>query len=200
MAMTSDHLDVVRPANSVPGTQQGYWTYSHYAVLPDDGHRYEIVDGVLYMAPSPNGSHQDAVGRFYYYLLSCIEFAGLGKVRMAPFDVVLQPNVVVQPDVLVVLQRHLHKVNDAHILGAPDLVIEVASPSTATHDRQKKYIAYERARVPEYWIADASAQTVEVLTLENNAYYSQGVFRGSATLPSKVVPQIAFVQVERFFA
>jgi Uma2 family endonuclease len=200
MAMTSDRLDVVRPADHVPGPKQGNWTYSHYAALPDDGQRYEVIDGVLYMAPAPDDEHQDAAGNFFYYLKMHIHFAGLGKVRISPYDVQLAPGVVVQPDVLVVLNAHLDRITHRGLVGAPDLVIEVASPSTATFDRRKKYTAYESAGVPEYWIVDDAAQTIEVLTLENGVYTTLGIFIGKATLPSKVVPEIAAVQVEQFFA
>lgn len=198
MAMTSDRLDVVRPANHVSGPEQGSWTYSHYAALPDDGQRYEIVDGVLYMAPAPSDNHQDTVGHFYYYLMTYIQFAGLGQVRQSPYDVELTPGVIVQPDVLVVLNAHLDRITHRGLVGTPDLTIEVASPSTATFDRHKKYTAYERAGVPEYWIVDVAAQTIEILTLENGAYTTLGIFTGKATLPSKVVPEIAVVRVEQF--
>src|SRR5579863_8925637 len=117
MAMTSDRIDVVRPADHVPGPKQGNWTYSHYAALPDDGQRYEIVDGVLYMAPAPSDNHQDTAGHFYYYLRMYIQFAGLGQVRQSPYDVELVPNVVVQPDVLVVLNTHLDRITHRGLVG-----------------------------------------------------------------------------------
>jgi len=197
---TTEKLPVVTRADWVPGPRQGQWTYDDYTALPDDGKRYEVVNGVLYMAPSPSGAHQDAALRFAHYLLVNVEFAGLGKVRVAPFDVVLSPKNVVQPDVLVILNANLEKVQDLCMIGAPDLVVEIASPGTAIHDRNKKYYAYAQAEVPEYWIADPGTQTVEVLVLEASEYYSLGVFRGQETLPSRVAPGIAEVHVEQFFA
>ncbi len=197
---TTEKLPVVTRADWVSGPQQGQWTYDNYAVLPDDGKRYEVVNGVLYMAPSPGGAHQDAVLRFAHYLLVNVEFAGLSKVRVAPFDVVLSPENVVQPDVLVVLNANLQKVQDLRMMGAPDLVVEIASPSTAIHDRNKKYYAYAQAGVSEYWIADPGTRTVEVLVLEAGEYYSLGVFHGQETLPSRAAPGIAEVHVEQFFA
>lgn len=199
MAMTSDRLDVVRPAHSVSGSKQGHWTYSHYAALPDDGPSYEIVDGVLYMAPAPHIDHQNTVLRIAHYLLMYAEFAGLGKVSIAPVDVVLAPNVVVQPDVLVLLKSHLDYINEGRIFGPPDLVVEVASPGTATYDRREKFDAYALADVPEYWIADVASHTIEIFALENGKYQTLGVFKGKATLPSTIVPEIAAVYVEQFF-
>jgi Uma2 family endonuclease len=198
MTMTSDRLTVVTPANHVPGPRQGQWTYAHYAALPEDGQRYEIVDGVLYMAPSSNRWHQDAVLLISHYLVTHVKLKGLGQVFVAPFDVELTSSVIVQPDVLVILNANVEKIKVTRVVGSPDLVVEVASPATATYDRRVKYDAYAQAGVPEYWIVDPIAHTVEVLLLEAGVYHSQGVFRGKAILPSTVVPGFD-VAVEQFF-
>jgi Uma2 family endonuclease len=196
---TVERIPVVKPANDVHGPGQGRWTYTEYASLPDDGQRYEILNGVLYMAPSPNGKHQDVAGEIFFYLRNHVKVNGLGLVRLAPFDVKLTPDDVVQPDVFVVLNEPSSRIAEKHIEGAPDLVIEIASPSTATYDRHNKLLAYARAEVPEYWIVDPEARTVEVLTLEaRDVYQSLGVFRGKTTLPSEVLPDFS-IQVEQFF-
>jgi Uma2 family endonuclease len=196
---TIDKLSTVIPASDVPGPRQGQWTYKDYAALPDDGRRYEIVSGVLYMSPSPSGAYQDAVGEIFTYLRAYVKLAGLGIVRVAPFDVELTSDVVVQPDVLVVLNEHRDRITENRIVGTPDLVVEVSSPSTATHDRHKKLEAYARAGVLEYWIADPEARTVEILALEKDEYAPLGVFRGKATVPSQIVPGLQ-VRVEQFFS
>src|SRR5437588_1116672 len=118
---------VVLPADWVPGPAQGSWTYDDYAALPDDGHRYEIVNGVLVMAPAPSPEHQDIVGEIFSYLRTHIKLAGLGRVFTAPIDVDLGPKNVFQPDVVVVLNARLDRVAAKKIIGAPDLVVEVAS-------------------------------------------------------------------------
>lgn len=198
MMMTPDRLPMVTPANHMPGPRQGGWTYQDYAALPDDGRRYEIVNGVLFMTPAPNMSHQDAVGQIFFYLQKHVRMAQLGKVYVAPFDVALSPKLVVQPDVAVILNANLEKVTTTRIIGAPDLVVEVASPSTAIYDRHNKLEAYASAGVPEYWIVDPASCTVEVLSLEDRKYYSLGIFQSKAILPSKVVPELD-VHVEQFF-
>jgi Uma2 family endonuclease len=200
MAMTSDILQATVPADNVSGSRQGHWTYTSYAALPDDGKRYEIVDGVLYMSPSPSPPHQRIAGRFYYYLLTYVEFIGLGLVFQAPLDVQLTPDRVVQPDVFVLLNSSLHKYTETYIIGAPDLVVEIASPSTAIFDRHEKLEVYAKSGVPEYWIVEPGTKTVEVLALHAGAYRSLGIFRGRASLPSRVVPEIAKVAVEQFFS
>ena len=189
---------MVMPADHMHGAEQGHWTYKDYSALPDDGHRYEIVDGVLYIAPSPNEWHQATAGRLFRYLSTYIEDAGLGRVYIAPFDVELGPKTVVQPDVLVILNVNRNKITFSHINGVPDLIVEVSSPGTVGYDREKKQRAYAHAGVPEYWIADPWSRTVEVLTLEEGVYRSLGVFEGKAILPSQVVPDF-LVHIEQFF-
>ncbi len=200
MATTHRQDDIVTPADWVVGPKQGYWTYDDYAALPEDGKRYEIVDGVLYkMPPSPNGFHQGATNLFATYLTIHIQFAGLGRVYAGPLDVELAAGTVVQPDVLVLLNANLHKITFSRIIGAPNLAVEVSSPSTVKHDKSTKLKAYALAGVSEYWLADPKAHTIEVLFLEDGAYRSAGVFSGEQTLPSRVVPNFP-VQVEQFFA
>jgi Uma2 family endonuclease len=194
-----DYLPVVVPADHVAGPPQGQWTYATYAAVPDDGQRYEVIDGVLYMPPAPNIAHQSATNWFAYYLTMYVQVPGLGRVLTAPCDVELAPNVVVQPDVIVVLAANQSIITTSRIVGTPDLLVEIASPGTATYDRSKKLDAYERAGVPEYWIADPAARTVEVLLLQGGAYRSQGAWTGQALLPSQVVPGLP-VQVQQFFA
>ncbi|ABQ92793.1 Uma2 family endonuclease [Roseiflexus sp. RS-1] len=192
-----DVLPVVTAAAPLVGPPQGRWTYADYAALPDDGNRYEIIAGVLYMTPAPGTGHQSVSARLVTFLVTHVEFAGLGRVFAAPVDVELAPDTVVQPDIVVILSANLDRITPSRIIGAPDLVVEILSPGTAGYDRREKQDAYARAGVGEYWIVDPGAQTVELLTLEQGGYRSHGVFRGQARLPSSVVTLP--VPVERFF-
>ena len=185
-------------ADEVPGPKQGHWTYRDYAALDDEQH-YEIVNGVLLMTPAPSWSHQEVVLETASYLRTYLRTFGLGGVFTAPLDVELSPEYVFQPDVVVLLKENREKLRERHIVGAPDLVVEVASPGTAPYDRLTKYDAYARAGVPEYWIVRLDAQTVEVLVLDRVTYRSLGIFGGQVTLPSRVVPELS-VHVEQFFA
>lgn len=201
MAMTTAKGNVpgVVPADDVPGPEQGHWTYEDYTAIPDDGRRYEILGGVLYMSPSPSERHQRISGRLFRQLASYIEDAGLGLVYFAPLDVALSPGDVVQPDVLVILNEHRAKITPSRIIGAPDLVVEILSPGSIAQDYREKFDSYARAGVPEYWIASPEARTIEVFVLESNRYRSLGVFEGQANLPSRIVPDFP-VQVMQFFA
>jgi Uma2 family endonuclease len=98
----------------------------------------------------------------------------------------------------VVLSSHLERVAEKRIIGAPDLVIEVASPSTAAYDRLTKYERYAQAGIPEYWIVKSLTHTIEVLVLEHNEYRSLGTYHGQQTLASRVLPGLP-VRVELFF-
>src|SRR5436190_1793117 len=100
MALAMERQTVVISANWVPGPKQGEWTYHHYAALPDDGQRYEIIDGVLLMTPAPGISHQKTAQRIFRYLAMLVEDTSLGQVFIAPVDVELFPKFVVQPDVI----------------------------------------------------------------------------------------------------
>jgi Uma2 family endonuclease len=193
-------LNEIVLADYIPGPQQGQWTYRYYAALPHTGRRYEIIDGVLYMtSPSPDELHQRASIRIAYYLFSYIELTGKGHIYTAPFDVELSLNVVVQPDILAVLNENQDNIIDTHIVGAPDLIVEIVSRTSASYDRSIKYATYARTGVKEYWIADPYQHQVEVLTLEKATYFSIGIFRGQETIRSRIVPYLP-IQIGALFA
>jgi Uma2 family endonuclease len=201
MAIDVEKQTMLTPADWVPGPGQGNWTYDYYATLPEDGHRYEIVDGVLLdMTPAPGIPHQNAVLQLSHYLIIYVKNVGIGKVFLAPIDMELTPKKVFQPDVAVVLNARLDIITTSHISGAPDLIIEVASPRATKYDQTTKRKAYALAGVTEYWLVDPIAETVEVLSLQDAAYSSLGIFQGENTLISQIVPAIAEVPVKQFFA
>ena len=199
MTLHPEPLPVVTRADNVPGPKQGRWTYEDYIRLPEDGKRYEIMNGILLMSPSPTWSHQHAAFEIASYLRAHIKTTGLGEVIVAPFDVKIAPDIVVQPDVMVVFREHFYRITENYLNGAPDLAVEVASPGTATYDRNHKYQAYAAAGVPEYWIVDPEARTVEILILKDNSYQPLGIYRGQAVLSSRLVPTLR-IPVEQFFA
>src|SRR2546421_750316 len=181
MLTTKEELSFVTPADWVPGPAQGSWTYDEYAALPDDGHHYEIVNGVLVMAPAPSPEHQSIAVRIAYYLFPHIDLAGIGRLFTAPIDVDLGSKNVFQPDVVVVLNAHLERGAEKKIIGALDLAVEVASPSTAAYDRLMNYDISARSGLAEYRIVKPTSRTIEVLVLENREYRSLGIFSGQQT-------------------
>jgi Uma2 family endonuclease len=199
MSTTADILTVVTPADWVSGPPQGRWTYKDYASLSDDGQPYEIMAGVLLVTPSRSPAHQYSSGKFFRYLAQYVDDIGRGKVFYAPLDVELTPYRVFQPDLIVLLNESLGKITASRVVGAPDLVIEITSPGTATYDRLNKFEAYAQAGIGEYWIVNPKTDSVEVLWLQVNTYLSQGIFKGDDRLPSRVVPEISNVSVKQFF-
>lgn len=145
-------------------------TYGDYQKLPDNGTRKEILGGELFVAPAPTPRHQDVVGTLFVALRTHSDARRLGRVLPSPIDIVLAPTDVVQPDIVFIAERRRNIIGDAAIHGAPDLVVEVLSPGTAPIDRGRKMQAYARAAVPEYWIVDTDARTIEVYVLKGDEY------------------------------
>jgi Uma2 family endonuclease len=137
------------------------WTAAAVRTLPDDGKRYEVVDGELLVTPSPTRDHQRIVGGLLVLLDPFVAATGLGEAVTSPSDVELDAHGLVQPDVFV--QGLVDgRPGTGWNSGAPLLlVIEVLSPATARADRTVKRRRYQRAGVPEYWIVDTDARVVE---------------------------------------
>ena len=142
--------------------QKAKLTFEDYLNTPDD-ERYELLDGELIMAPSPNELHQIVAGRLGAKLLLFVEQRVLGQVFRAPYDVKLSDTNVVQPDVLFVSNERSGVRTPDNIQGAPDLVVEVQSPSTAQRDWNDKRSLYAQHGVTEYWLINPEAHTVIVL-------------------------------------
>ena len=157
-------------AMALPKETEKYYTYKDYLTWGDDT-RYELIDGVPYAMAGASRVHQEIVGGIFSQLYSFLKGKQC-KVFIAPFDVRLNPgsydDTVVQPDILVVCDRS--KIGSKSCNGAPDMVIEILSPSNAQYDLLVKYQKYLNAGVREYWIVDPERKTVQVFILENKKY------------------------------
>jgi Uma2 family endonuclease len=137
------------------------WTAAMVRALPDDGHRYEVVDGELLVTPAPTWSHQRVVGALFLELAPYCREQGVIEVLSSPADIELDAHGLVQPD-LFVYGLVDGELPDRWNSGAPlFLAIEVLSPSTARADRTIKRRRFQRARIPEYWIVDPDARVIE---------------------------------------
>jgi Uma2 family endonuclease len=146
------------------------WTYEEFARLPDDGNRYEVIAGDLYVTPAPGRIHQIVSARFGTPLrVFATDQHQLGEVLYAPLDVVLGEGDYVQPDIVFLLREHEHRSTKHGIEGPPDLVVEVLSPTTAMRDRGIKRERYARFGVPEYWVIDIDRRRVEVYRLQEDS-------------------------------
>ena len=135
--------------------------------LPDDGLRHELIDGEHYVSPAPRTKHQRISGQVFGQMFMYLKEHPLGKVYYAPLDVVFSDIDCVEPDLLYVSrEREARQMNEDYLEGAPDLVVEILSPSTKHVDREVKHRLYERFRVPEYWIIDPENEVVKVYRQE----------------------------------
>jgi len=145
-------------------------TYSDYAALPDDGRRYELHRGKLSAIPTPGTRHQRALIALGSRIYGHVRSRGLGTVFLAPTDCILSNVTVVQPDILYIATDRLTIISERAIEGAPTLVVEVLSPSTAHLDRDRKMKLYAEHGVPYYWIVDPESHSVEAYALTGAAY------------------------------
>ena len=163
-------------------------TYEDYCLLPNNGKRYEIIDGELFVTPSPLTRHQLALANLLYYLTDFVKKHDLGTVYPAPFDVVFSEYDVVEPDVLYVSKARASVVTEKNIQGAPDLVVEVLSESTAKTDRTTKLKLYARYGVAEYWVIDPAMSSVEIYRLVPGGYELAAQLESSHSLTSPLFP------------
>jgi Uma2 family endonuclease len=154
-------------------TTAGRLGYEQYVGFPDDGRRHEIVDGEHFVNPAPSTDHQSVSMRIAHQLFSQIELRGLGTVLSAPVDVQLSDHDIVQPDLVVILNAHRSIIARSKINGAPDLVVEITSPSSDRLDRTVKKDRYQEFGVLEYWIVDPAAKTIEQFVLREGKYQLQ---------------------------
>lgn len=140
------------------------WTREEVLALPDDGQRYELVDGELLVSPSPRPVHQLGVMALFRLLDSYARSLKLGPVMASPADLDLRAGQLLQPDLFVVDPHDSRHPLEWGEIAIPLLAVEVLSPSTARFDRLTKRYCYQRAGVPTYWIVDLDARLVEVWT------------------------------------
>jgi Uma2 family endonuclease len=175
--------------SSIPNIQSQRYTVADYLTWPDE-ERWELIDGVAYdMSPAPTIKHQNIAGRLYSRLeqklrgKSCQPF-------IAPVDVVLSERDVVLPDVTVVCDPG--KITEKYIQGAPDLVVEVLSPFTATKDLREKKALYERAGVSEYLLIDPLEEYAQAFRLRDEGRFGAADIYG----PDEVLPLQSLTDLE----
>ena len=165
-------------------------TVDDYMNTPDDV-RYQLIDGELILAPSPTDRHQTVLFKLAVLLDQHVSASGIGKVWIAPFDVVFPDREVYQPDILFVSNERREIITEANIQGAPDLVVEILSPSTQQYDRGYKREVYAERGVREYWIVDPGAGTVEVLSAADGDWEAEVTFSREDALVSRLLPGLS---------
>ncbi len=179
----------------VPQRGAHHYTYADYLSWPEDL-RYELIDGVAYsMAPAPTLDHQDVAGEIFRQLANALRDKPC-RVFIAPVDVRLPKadevdaaiDTLVQPDVLLVCDPA--KLDRAGVRGAPDLVVEVLSPSSAAHDHGRKRQVYERAGVRELWLVHPIDRTLTIYRLENGQFHKPEVLDLHGETPVGILPGV----------
>ncbi len=150
-------------------------TYEDYAAFPDDGHRYQLLDGELIVMPSVSTWHQAVSLQLVIRLLADVRQHDLGELFHAPLDVTLDDHNVVQPDIFFISKARAGILKDGRIIGAPDLCVEILSPGTEHLDRVRKLELYARFDVTYYWIVDLGSRTIEEYVLSGDLYRVRSV-------------------------
>lgn len=162
------------------------YTYEDYLKTPDDK-RYELIEGDLIMTPSPRPYHQWISKNIEFELEKFIREKKMGKIFHSPCDVYFDDANVLQPDILFISEDRLGIIGEKNIQGAPDLVIEILSESTAYRDLVKKKKVYSEFGVKEYWVVDPEEKTIEIYTLKDMVFVLAGSFSKSEILKSTLL-------------
>ena len=164
-------------------------TAEDWVRLADESRIVEIIDGEIFMAPAPAVRHQSVAKQLLVRLFHQVEEPGLGTVFFAPIGLKLKDDVVLEPDLLVVLRHQADRIQELFVEAA-DVVIEVLSPGTAGRDLGIKRERYEEAGIQEYWVVDPVACTVEVLALVDGRFETRQVCQRNETLSSAVLSDL----------
>lgn len=167
-------------------------TYGDLAEMfpEEDNVRRELIDGELIVTPSPLTRHQQVVGRIHVLLFHHAEAHG-GEALLSPLDVFFSDRNVVEPDVLYLRPENLARMEERFVRSAPDLVVEVSSPSTRNVDLHRKRDLYERFSVPEYWFVDLDADHIAAYRLREGRYGDPELVERGEILESDLLPGLS---------
>jgi len=177
--------------NSIMASLDQRLTYADLLEMPDDGTRYELIDGEAYIIPSPNAKHQTALLQLAIGLQEAIR--DRSTLFIAPLDVVLADDTVLQPDLLLVTPSGRAQIK-LGVEGPPDLAVEILSRTSVRRDRGVKRAAYARFGVGEYWLVDLNQQAIEVFHLDPGTkpdYHVVRIYRPGEILTTPLLPALA---------
>ncbi len=177
---------------------QGEWCEEDYFALPDTNRIVELSAGELIIPPMPTDTHQAVLDMLYAFMRAFVRAHRLGIIRFSALPVHLWRGKIREPDILFVTHAHADRVHEQY-WDAPDLAVEIISPSSKATDREMKFKEYARAGVREYWLVDIEAQTIEVFTLRGRKYSLLGKFGMGERARSKLLMGFE-VAVDEVFA
>lgn len=165
------------------------WTYAEYARLPDDGNRYEVIDGEVCVTPAPGPPHQRVAANLFVLLRAYVLEHGLGELFW-DVDLLFVSHQYLRPDMVFVAKDALAGVTDRGVESAPSLVVEVLSPHSGGIDRVKKPPRYRDFGVPGYWVVDRDARAIEVYRLRADPWGPEVVTGVLRWQPDPAVPPL----------
>ena len=164
------------------------FTYDEYRVLPENGKHYQLVDGDLIMSPAPTFRHQLIIAELANCLFNFVKENRRGKVLFAPLDVILAEDNVFQPDIVYISNERRSVIFREGLRGVPDLCVEVLSPSNRELDLNAKRLLYAKHGLPELWLVDPDADTLQLFRLQENHQAPLKVFGANDTLTTPLLP------------
>jgi Uma2 family endonuclease len=173
-------------------------TAEDYLALPEGSPRCQLIEGDIIMSPSPRPWHQMVLLRLVKALDNHVSDVAAGQVFISPVDVILDIGNVYQPDILYISKGRKSILREDGIFGAPDICVEILSPSNRQFDLTAKRNVYARSGVVEYWIVDPDAKTVSVYRLQDDATQPVAIFTEAGTLVSPLLPGFEYSVTELF--
>jgi Uma2 family endonuclease len=173
-------------------------TAEDYRAMPDDGGRYQLIAGELHLAPAPNSYHQEIVWNLSQILGSYVRLHPVGRVYLAPYDVYLSEQDVVQPDLLFLANSRHNLRQEDGLHGAPDLVIEVLSVATSQLDKKRKRAIYARAGVKEMWLVDPVLQQIHLYDFARDPAKAVRLVEDDETFATPLLPGLTISAAEVF--
>jgi Uma2 family endonuclease len=183
---------------TTPVRRPAPFTYEEYRSLPDDGKRYELMDGDLFVSPAPTPLHQTVSRRLQFALMQALEVPGLAQIFDAPIDLLLAPTTVVQPDLVVVGAARASIITQRALEGIPDVVVEILSPGSLDRDQHIKRKLYERFVIPEYWVVDPDGGSLVVHRYHEGSYGIRAHYDRASMLESPEFPTLRVPMLEIF--
>ena len=164
-------------------------TYADYLQTPEGG-KFQLIAGEILEMTSPSLYHQRIITKLSTFINNFLSKHPIAEIFVAPLDVYFSDTEVYQPDIILLLTESFSKMKENKIEGAPDLVVEVLSPSTAYYDLKHKKSIYEKNGVKEYWIVDPIDKTIEIFELHNGKFISTGELSKNEIAKSKLISEM----------
>jgi len=179
-------------------TKEEKFTYQDYIHFPDNGKRYQIINGEVYMSPAPVPYHQRIIIKLSKILDEFVAKHNLGIVFIAPCDILLSDEDIVQPDIFFISNENLNIIKEKYIEGVPDLTIEITSTYTKKLDKLLKKRLYETYQVKEYWVVDVEKKTLQRFAHRGRSYEEIGSYKVGDIVESNLIKGLSFNLKEIF--